>query len=250
MHLLYVDESGSVADQNQPFFILVGVSVFERRTHWIEQKLNAIAKRFDADHHHELELHGSPMRAGRGVWRSKPFGDRMKAIADALKEGISDEKNNGVNLFAVVLEKSALHGQDPVEYAFELLTMRFDNFLKRLHLKHNSNQRGMMLFDKSTTEIRLQTLAREFKYSGHAFGRTRNFAEVPVFLDSKASRLIQLADLAAYAVHRKYAHGDDVLFKSIAHCFDREGGVVHGLYVKFSEATPAVAPAPAVASAV
>ncbi|RYE42626.1 MAG: DUF3800 domain-containing protein [Hyphomicrobiales bacterium] len=230
MHLLYVDESGAVADANQPFFVLTGVSVFERRTHWIEQKLNAIAERFDPANPHSIELHGSPMRAGRGVWRSHKFEARMTAIADALKEGICDEKNNGVNLFAVVLEKAALVGQDPVEYAFEALTMRFDNFLKRLHLKHRSSQRGIMLFDKSSTEMRLQTLAREFKYTGHAFGRTKNFAEVPVFLDSKASRLIQLADLAAYAVHRKFSHGDVGLFESIEHCFDREGGVVHGLH--------------------
>lgn len=234
MHLLYVDESGAVTDPNQPYFVLAGVSVFERRTHWIEQNLNAIAERFDPANPHSIELHGSPMRAGRGVWRSHKFDDRVKAIADSLKQGICDEKNNGVNLFAVVLEKAVLNGQDPVEHAFESLTMRFDNFLKRLHMKHNSTQRGMMLFDKSSTEMRLQTLAREFKYTGHTFGRTKNLAEVPVFLDSKASRLIQLADLAAYAVHRKYAFGDDSFFSTVEHCFDREGGVVHGLYEKLS----------------
>ncbi len=89
-----------------------------------------------------------------------------------------------------------------------------------------------MIFDKSSTEQRLQTLAREFKYSGHAWGKTRNYAEVPVFLDSRASRLIQLADLASYSVFRNFEHGDGQFFNMIDHCFDREGGVVHGLYVK------------------
>jgi len=49
MHLLYVDESGSVADPAQQYFVLAGVCVFERKTHWIEQALNAIAHTFSPD---------------------------------------------------------------------------------------------------------------------------------------------------------------------------------------------------------
>lgn len=43
MHLLYLDESGSIADPSQQFFVLAGLSVYERQTHWVEQKLNCIA---------------------------------------------------------------------------------------------------------------------------------------------------------------------------------------------------------------
>jgi hypothetical protein len=39
MHLLYADESGSLADPAQRHFVLAGVSVFEREPHWIEQEL-------------------------------------------------------------------------------------------------------------------------------------------------------------------------------------------------------------------
>ena len=153
-------------------------------------------------------------------------------MIDALQQGLADEKNNGVNLFAAVIDKSKLVGEDPVEHAFECLTSRFDLFLKRLHQKHNSAQRGLMIFDKSSTEQRLQTLAREFKYSGHAFGTTKNYAEVPVFLDSRASRLIQLADLASYAIFRHYERSDSQFYEVIKNCFDTEGAVRHGLYVR------------------
>lgn len=163
MHLLYLDESGSVADPNQQYFVLAGVSVFERTTHWVEQRLNEIASRFSSDSPHSLELHGSPMRSGRDGWKAYPLDDRLSAIRDALKMGVADYHAKGVRLFAVVIKKGSLSGEDPVEFAFEQLASRFDKFLQRLYAKHADPQRGIILFDKSSTERRIQTLAREFK---------------------------------------------------------------------------------------
>lgn len=105
-------------------------------------------------------------------------------------------------------------------------------FLGRLYLKQKDPQRGIILFDNCSTEQRIQTLAREFKRSGHTYGKLRNFAEVPVFMDSQASRLIQLADLVAYALFRRYEHNDSKYFDVISACFDQDGGIVHGLYVR------------------
>jgi len=230
MHLLYVDESGSIADPAQKHFVLAGVAIFERNTHWIEQNLNEIARTFSPDDPYMIELHGSPMRSGREGWKAHPLEKRIAAIKDALQVGVAGQSHK-VRLFATVIKKQALVGQDPVVYAFEQLTSRFDLFLKRLHNK-NDSQRGIMLFDKSSTEQRIQTLAREFKYAGHTWGKTKNYAEVPVFLDSKASRLIQLADMVAYAIFRSYEHDDSSFYDVIKHCFDAEGGVVHGLHEK------------------
>lgn len=229
MHLLYLDESGSVADASQKYFVLAGVSVFERKAHWLEQKLNKIAERFSPDEPHSIELHGSPMRSGGGRWRKLPFPDRLQAIKDSLK---CIQHTNGVRLFGAVVKKTSLTGEDPVEHAFQQIASRFDLFLRRCYTKHHDRQRGIILFDKSSTENRIQTLSREFKYTGHAWGTTMNYAEVPVFLDSKASRLIQLADLVAYALYRLHEHHDNSLYDVIKYCFDTEGGVEHGLYVR------------------
>lgn len=231
MHLLYLDESGSSTDPSQQFFVLAGVSVFERETHWIEQDLNAIAAKFDAADPHAVELHGSPMRSGKNFWRKHPQQNREEAIKEALHTGISN-RSTKVKLFGAVINKAAVPGKDPVELAFEQLTSRFDMYLKRLYTKHNDAQRGLILLDKSSTENRIQTLAREFKYEGHSWGITRNFAEVPVFLDSKASRLIQLADLVAFALFRFYEHNDCRFYDVIKNCFDSDGGVEHGLYLR------------------
>jgi len=234
VYLLYVDESGAATDPTQKHFVLAGVAVFERQSHWVEQELNDIASRFNQHDPYSIELHGSPMRSGKGQWNRIKRDERFRAIADALKNGVllQHKRMSGMRLFGAVINKSSISGEDPVVHAFENITIRFDQFLKRLHNKNRNTQRGIMLFDKSTTEQRIQTLAREFKYTGHKWGKTNNYAEVPVFLDSKASRLIQLADLVAYALFRFYEHGDAMFYDIIKDCFDFEGGVKHGLYVQ------------------
>jgi hypothetical protein len=231
MHLLYLDESGTVSDPGQKFFILAGLSVFERSTHWLERDLDEIAKRFvrGADTSRDIELHGSPMRTGQKVWRGFPVADRLQAIKDALSL-IQTHCPRDVRIFAVALNKENHSGQDIAEVAFTQACSRFDQFLMRLYRSKNDAQRGLIVFDKSNAENRIQTLARDFKYEGHTFGVTRNYAEVPVFLDSRASRLIQLADLIAYAMSRHFEHQDSQFYDIIKNCFDAEGGVTHGLY--------------------
>lgn len=144
-----------------------------------------------------------------------------------LNAGVMQQQK-GVRLFACVVEKSAIAGKDPVELCFEQLARSFDLFLQRCHTRHQDTQRGMMLFDESSTEKQLQTLAREFKHNGHTFGKTRNYAEVPVFLDSRASRLIQLADVVAYSIFRHFEHADSQYWDILKHRFDVDGGVKHG----------------------
>ncbi|MFM7129107.1 MAG: DUF3800 domain-containing protein, partial [bacterium] len=47
MYLLYADESGSIGDSKQNFFVLAGFCVFERQGYWIAQELEKIAARYN-----------------------------------------------------------------------------------------------------------------------------------------------------------------------------------------------------------
>ena len=171
------------------------------------------------------------MFGGQKFWRTRPKHERIQAIKDALAT-VGKHHPKNVRLFAAVLNKQNFSGQDIIEEAFAQVSSRFDYFLSRVYRQSQRPERGLILFDKSSAEARVQTLARDFKYSGHQFGKTRNYAEVPVFLDSRASRLIQLADLIAYAIFRKFEFGDPQFYDVIENCFDSEGGVVHGLYCR------------------
>lgn len=228
MHLLYVDESGTVSDPNQKHFVLSGISIPEKKTYWVEQDMNKIASRFNANSPYDIELHGSPMMAGNKEWRPFKKQERIQAIQDCLQL-IADSRGD-IRIFASVISQGAHVQDDVINHSFMQIASRFDMFLSRLHSQNNT-QRGIAIFDKSSTEKSIQHLARTFRDTGHNYGQLRNFSEVPVFLDSKASRLIQLADLVAYAIYRKYEKSDDTFFKIIERSFDFNNRQKHGLYV-------------------
>ena len=146
-------------------------------------------------------------------------------------EGGLDQLNGAqarVKAFAVVMDKEAAQG-DPVEHAFEKICNRFNLLLTRIWHRDAEAQRGLVVMDETAHENALQGLARRFRERGSRWGDFRNLAEVPMFVDSKASRIIQLADLLAWAVRRRYELGDTRYFDRIVGRFDAAGGVIHGL---------------------
>jgi Protein of unknown function (DUF3800) len=106
---------------------------------------------------------------------------------------------------------------------------RFNLFLSRINDRRDDNQRGLIVMDESKHEKPLQMLARKFRIDGARWGHFRNLAEVPLFVDSRASRMIQLADLIAWATFRKYEFSDGRFFDPVIRLFDADGGVLHGL---------------------
>lgn len=227
MFLLYADESGTPGGADQEHFILAGVTVFERKAHWLSLELDKIAARFNPQDPNSVELHGAPMFAGRKFWRRFPKEGRLNAIKDALR--LIDGRH--YKIIASVVRKGAISPEDPVHFTFQQLITRFDHFLTREHFQFKNTQRGLVIFDKSSKEAPIQALATEFKVDGHEWGNLRNMAEVPVFVDSEATRLIQLADLVAYALFRKFEKNDTQFSDIIDRKFDYFGGVQHGLHV-------------------
>jgi hypothetical protein len=228
MHILYIDDSGSVDNPDEKHFVLGGISIFERGLfHQIKAADDCVAA-FRLGDPHIIELHGSAMYQGRdGVWRSvrdRTARERMIIQALATLSG-----HASVRLFAVIVDKASISPRDPVAFAFEEICNRFNLFLTRMNDRRNDDQRGLIVMDESRHEKPLQMLARRFRVDGARWGHFRNLAEVPLFVDSRSSRLIQLADLVAWSTFRKYEIKDGRFFDPLIRMFDADGGVVHGL---------------------
>jgi hypothetical protein len=230
MYLLYVDDSGLVSDKNCQHCVLAGFAIRDAQTYWVQQAVDNIVTQHLGTTN--IELHGTFMRCGKKEWRKIPRQIREGLLKDVLNYIASNYPNQFI-LFGVVLNKSSYQGVSLSEELFTQITSRFDMFLKRRYMKTGKGERGIAIFDKSTLEQQFQMLSQTFQKTGNHWGNTLvNFAEVPLFLDSKMSRLIQLADIIAYSLFRKYEFNDDSYFSLIQGCFDKDPvSGEHGLYI-------------------
>lgn len=236
MYILYVDESGDPTNQNDQNFVLAGIGVFERQTYWLSQKLDALEIELFGAHNpgtpqpfsRPVEFHASAINARKVPPWDGMTAQQSKDVLGRLAAVVADSHESTV-LFGIVAHRPSIAMDDPVTLTFNEMTSRFDLFLARLHAKGDTH-RGLMVFDESRHEQRLQTLLRSYTTEGGPFGRVRNFADVPLFADSKASRLLQLADFIAWTTFRRYEAGNTLYFDQIANRFDAEGARVHGLH--------------------
>jgi hypothetical protein len=230
LYLLYVDDSGSVDDKKCEHCVLAGFAVYETKTFWIERAINNIVAKY-LPTYPDIEVHGSPMRSGKKEWRGIPAATRQAIIMDILNLIPPD---HGIRLFASVIAKNKTPNPDGIsDDLFTQVASRFDMFLGRVYKNSDMKnaQRGIAIFDDSRNELSFQRLSHIFTKTGNYWGnRLNNFAEVPLFLNSKMSRLIQLADLIAFAIFRNFEYNDSQYFGVIKDCFDTDGRSIYGLH--------------------
>lgn len=225
MHLLYLDDSGAVRNANDRHIILAGLSIFERSGHWLSAQMDELAAKLWPSNPASLEFHGTEIFSGKKQWRGIKREDREAAYLTAL--GYLTKSAN-TRLFCAAVHRQATGVDDPMELAFEHVASRFDRMLGRFH-KNGNTQRGLIVLDESAYETSLQALTSQFQFHGHKWGQLYNLAEVPLFVNSKATRLIQYADLVAHASRRYFELGDSTYFDVIKNSFDSVGGERLGL---------------------
>lgn len=229
MYILYLDDSGSAPNPKEQNLVLGGICVYERHTYFFTQQLDELAAKIDPVNPKSVEFHASEIFSGRiSPWTNFPKKeDRIQIIKDVLEIVRNSYKQNVV--FACVIHKSSYPGRDPMEMAFEDLCSRFNLHLRHMYSSSRDRQKGLIVLDECSDETSLQKLATEFRDFGTRWGVLRDLAEVPLFANSRASRLIQIADHIAYAVFRRYEAGDTSYLDIILSKFDTEGGIIHGL---------------------
>lgn len=241
MYLLYLDDAGSPANAAEDYFVLGGICVFEAQVEWFSRELDKLAAPYNAVSPEDVEFHASTIFSRREEpWNHLSI-DEARGTLKSVLNVVSDSYDS-TRLFACAIEKKSYQGRDIVETAFEDLCKRFDLFLSRRKAQGDP-QRGMIILDKTTRETSLQKLSREFRKVGTQWGVLRNIADTPFFVDSRASRLVQLADHVAYSVFRRYNSGDAQYFDLVAHRFDTEDSVIHGLAHEHSERHACTCPA-------
>lgn len=202
MYVLYVDESGShgLMHDNQAY-VLAGVAVFERDAAALDAALDrvvqdALAPSSRAEDH---ELHAAELRdpGPHSPWRAIDGHARRRVLDEAIAAlgGFSErDRSRPLTLFAEVFPP----GGAPEHDAYGWLLNRFDDWLAP------RDERGLVVSDVSRRDRDIQRWAARWRDATGPFGRIEHLAEVPLFADSRASRLLQAADLVAWASWRRF----------------------------------------------
>ncbi len=234
MYVLYLDESGMHREAR--YFVLAGLAVFEREIHWFAQDVDALQTRYFPTLANPVEFHAAdlhkPINQTPAPFDSLTVEQKKELVSEIY--GIIRERR-GI-LFGVAIEKAWCVHEAPYERAFEDLTSRFDLFVRRYNSKLNNQspqttdeQRGLIAIAESSYRNNLEILGERFRVGNTRWGGLHAIADVPFFLPSKNTRLLQLADFCANAIYARYNDGNTRNFDKIAPKFDRDEGRIHGL---------------------
>lgn len=232
MYLLYVDESGQSKGHkpgSSQYFVLSGVSLHEEDCFPLARSLDSIVAKA-LPRNRGIEIHATQMWAGRSEWSHIDESVRHSLLRELLRHlGTWTSGNSRApRYFAAAVHKDSHRGRDIMQLAHEELLARFDSCLTRFHLAGDSH-RALVISDESSYEKLVQTLVPKWKKEGSRIKRINSLVEVPLYVDSKHSRLVQAADLVAWATWQYYEHKAPQFIQAINSRFDCDGGVQHGL---------------------
>lgn len=226
MYLLYADESG---DASEDYFVVGGLAVEEHDVFYLSRLVDRTLTNFLPRELAERELHTHDLRAGKGIWRSVPRETRSQVTTAIGRTMLRKPRTEGRPpvLFAVAMHRTSFPTVDPIERTYEEFFARANGFLGRLS-SQGDRHRSVAILDKSRLETRLQSLMTAWQRTGSTTGASvgplRSFAEVPMFVDSAATRLVQLADFVAHWVFRAYQRSDPSVLNQLLPAFDADGG--------------------------
>lgn len=246
VYLLFLDESGTHG--GSPVFIVGGIALHEEDTRHLQGKLESFLTRKLSTPPLSLsalkfELHATDIKNRAKEWAVVPpttAHEVMHGTYATIINFVASDATLPVALFGAVIEKRKVPDRRERErLAYELVLNKFDAMLGRLsRLPGASHQNGLVIHDQRvvhggarawTDERAIQEWTRDWREAAGKVGRLRHFADVPLFADSQASRLIQAADFVSYALWRHYGGNDGSFLSKVLASFDTDAEVLHGL---------------------
>lgn len=249
MYLLFVDESGTHGSAHA--FVLGGVAVHEADAARLQKRLDDLVCQHlgrvpvNLD---EYELHAGEMRNAKrpkaealtmkeSIWAPLARSFRLRlldAAYDSLASFQPSDPDQPLVLFGVVLDRHFHSAEAPYareRFAYEVLLNKFDVMLKRVRTEAGKDNRGLVVHDRRTVAERdIQSWTTQWRAAAGVVGQLHNLADVPLFTDSRATRILQTADLVSYAVYRRFGSpADPSYFEKLLPAFHQDPGQLHGL---------------------
>ncbi|WP_457859311.1 DUF3800 domain-containing protein [Pseudomonas aeruginosa] len=214
MHFFYLDESGdsgaNLNDQQQPIFVLGGLSIADKKWNNTKEKLDEIIDSyFKGNTPAGFEIHSHELLSphGQGFFNNHPINDRLTLVRSLL--GLIEQLGHQVHFFAV--EKSCLD-QSNCQYQTVFNTkhpylLSFDYLITYMnwHVKENLGQsaRGMIVLDeKEEHHESVEAIIQNRRFEVPANQKVKWIVEFSHPIDSCKNPMIQLSDLIVLCIRR------------------------------------------------
>lgn len=237
MYLLFLDESGTHGAS--PVFVLGGIAVHENDVWSLTRRIETTLHRHLTPlglNAFDFELHASEMKTPTNKrppspWTQVPLAKRLSiitAVYRAIWSYTPQDPKFPVVLFGAVVDARR---PDREKHAYELVLNKFDDMLAEVHTATGDRQRGVVIHDERVVEQSVQAWTNQWMEAAGAVGKLYNIVVVPLFANSKTSRLLQGADFVSYALWRYYglAQADERWAKGLWPLFHSDGTHMHGL---------------------
>ncbi|MEM2904801.1 MAG: DUF3800 domain-containing protein [Candidatus Bathyarchaeia archaeon] len=220
LYLLYLDESGDPTGwQDQKHFVLGAVAVHEGQVWRIAKMLDDVQARYFPDVSIPIAFHAAEIRLGRRIFDDLAPNKREQLLDDLYQVLYASQFPNLV-AFATAIHVTCVKSADQALHdTFQDVCQRFNTFLVRL-FKSGRPSKGLLIIDEAH-EGRYRELIAQFRREGTDYGYIDNIVDIPYFTRLRDTRMMQLADLRAYATFRYYEYNDRVYFDKVLPRFDR-----------------------------
>lgn len=202
---MYVDDSGTPYQNDiTTHYVIAGVIVHECELTNMEKQVQQYKiQYFTGEDYQNEEIHLHEIYKSRGefVRLSKV---KKYRLLDNLYLGVIEDLP--ITIIAVGIDKIRFRHSHPSwsisKAAWTFLTERFDTFVSENSSRQN--EKGLMRIDQTSNICKKETLeiVNHLRKHGSYFREIINVAEEPLFLDSKYSEGLQLADAISYCTLR------------------------------------------------
>lgn len=223
MYSLALDESGT--HLGAPVVVVAGIAVHEDDLKSLEALVDMVLTRHLKPlglNAFEYEAHAYELKTPTGR-PGTPWGnvdaDVRLAIYDDLYVEIANYEtprpSHPVRVIAAVIDQRNKTPKKAEKAAYDFVFKRFTEILNLVETATGTTERGLIIHDRRDGyDLPLQQRVATSQRLTGAYG---NLLHVPVFTDSRTSRLVQIADLVAYSMWRCYSAADDAKASSIMH---------------------------------
>ena len=167
---------------------------------------------------------------------TKPYIHLTRAERRTMVQEIADCVSNWgyARLFAECIDKIYFDPMRTVrtvdEQAFEQVVSRFEQYLARQPQQGDYRNYGLLVHDNNQTVAKRHTeLMRRFHQQGTLWTTIERIIETPLFVDSRLTSMVQVADLCSYALRRYLENQENDLFMRLLPRADRLQATVVGL---------------------